>query len=104
MLLEERNRSGVVQQEAAVVAQPQSRRFNAKLRLAVGEIGAQALQLRGRHRMEAQLVEESQQPASSLRKLGRLPVSIPHLYRTADELIAARALHAVDTKVCAADA
>ena len=50
------------------------------------------------------LVEEAQQPRRPRERSARAPVRVPHRHGAADELVAARALHAVDAEVRAADA
>ena len=60
-------------------------------------------QLLGRDRVEAELVEGAQQPRLVL-EVRAARVAVPHLHRAPDELVAARALHAVDAEVGAADA
>ncbi len=54
--------------------------------------------------MEAELVEEPQQPRSSRFEAARRVPPVPHLHRAPDELIPARAFHPVHAQVRAADA
>ena len=57
-----------------------------------------------RDRMEAQLVEEAQQPRPAGFEARRRMPAVPHLHGAPDELVAAGTLHPVDAQVRAADA
>ena len=61
-------------------------------------------QLGAAHGIEANLVEEAQQPRLTGSEVVRHLVGVPHLAGAADELISTRPLHAVDAQVSAADA
>ena len=87
---------------ALLVGQHERRLLDAQRELAVLLRGALLEQLVGGHGEPPQLVEGAQQPGVVEVGTGRGPV--PHLHRAPDELVAARALHAVDAQVGAADA
>src|SRR5690606_28438179 len=95
--LERRDRIRVRAQEGLIVAQPQPRRLDAQLDAPARKFLAQRQQLVRGDRVEAKLIEEAQQPRLAVAKVGGLTMSIPHLDRPADELIAARPFHPVDT-------
>ena len=82
-------------EEAEVVAEVEMRFLDAQRMTAIGKPGAHLQQLVAAHRIEADLVEEPQQPLLAVAEVGGLPVAIPHLHGAADELVAARAFHAV---------
>ena len=72
--------------------------------LALEKAVAKVEQLLARDRIEADLVEEAQQPRlAGLERVGHA-VGVPHLAGAPEELIAAGALHAVDAQIGAADA
>src|SRR5690606_31859993 len=75
--------------------------FDAQGYFALGEPAPELEQLIGADLVEANLVEEAQQPGRG--ELGGLPVAVPHLGGAADELVAAGTFHAVDTHVSATD-
>src|SRR5262245_38194278 len=52
---------------------------------------------------ESNLIEKPQQPWRSGPEFGRASMRVPHLYGTADELIAAGSFHAIHTQVGSAD-
>ena len=72
--------------------------------LAEREACAQSQQLLGTHRIKADLVEEAQQPGLAVAEVRALPEAVPHLDGAADELVAARAFHAIHAQIGAADA
>src|SRR3954447_17040336 len=87
----------VVSEEALVGGEVERRRLDRQLVHALAHVLAQVEQLVGVDGVEAQLVELAQQPR-------RLAVGAPHWNGAADELVAARPLHAVHAQVRAADA
>src|SRR3990167_6272771 len=90
-------------EEGLVVGQVQLAVFDAQVIAAQREVATDLQQLVRRHRVEADLVEEAQQPGLAVE--GRhLAVAVPHLQGAADELITAGAFHAVHTHIGAADA
>src|SRR6266478_6445875 len=86
-----------------VVTKAEFRGLDTERILAVRESVANLQQLGRTYREKAYLIEEAQQPRRSLWKLLRRSKSVPHLDGAADELIAARAFHAVHAEVRAAD-
>ena len=87
-------------QKGVVLANVELIFFDVERVAAVREGVADLQQLVGGDGVEADLVEEAEQP-------GRIEpdaIGIPHLEGAADELVAAGALHAVDAEVGAADA
>src|SRR5471032_2179727 len=66
------------------------------------ERGARLDQLLAGDGKETDLIEEAQQPR--LLETSGPPPAVPHLNGASDELIAARALHAIDAEIGAADA
>ena len=92
----------VVFQEALVLAQVEGGLLDPERIAALGEVAADPLQLLGTHFIEADLVEEAQQPGLGER-LGAVE-AVPHLHGAAHELVAAGAFHAVHAQIGAADA
>ena len=85
-------------EEGVVIAQAEILGLDAEGIAAVRERVADFEELFGGDRVEADLVEEAQQP-------GRVgAVRVPHLQGAADELVAAGTFHAVDAEIGAADA
>ena len=76
--------------------------FDAQRVIAPGEAFAQRHQFIMADRVKADLVEKAQQPGLG-KGLG-FAIPIPHLHRTSDELIAARAFHPINTQISTADA
>ena len=91
-------------QPRLVVGHVEHRVLDPYLAAARHHVGAQVEQLGGADRVEADLVEEPQQPRALGRGLADRPVAVPHRDGPPDELVAAGPLHAVDAQVGAADA
>src|SRR5260370_40371129 len=86
-----------------VVAKAEFRWLDAQRILAVRESVANLQQVRCAYWKKSHLIEEAQQPRRTRRKLLRRSKSIPHLHGAANELVPARAFHAVHAEVSAAD-
>src|SRR5262245_58592487 len=69
----------------------------------MGKRVAHLQELTGADGKESDLVEEPEQPGRSWSELSRRSVRVPHLHRSADELVASGALHAVDAQIRSAD-
>ena len=94
---------GFLGQEILVIGQPQFAVFDAQLVAAEREVATDLQQLLGPHRIEADLVEEAQQPGLAV-ECSDFTVAVPHLQCAANELVTAGAFHAVDAHIGAADA
>src|ERR1700692_466502 len=95
---------GILREEAAIVLQTKRFLADIELHAAMQKVVAKAQQLLAAHGVEANLIEETQQPRRPLPELLRHVVGIPHLAGAPDELVAAGTLHAVDAQISAADA
>src|SRR4051794_3935887 len=82
------DRRGVFAQELLVVGQRQSAVLDLQRIPAGRKVGADLQQFFGAHGIKPDLVEEAQQPLPARGELLRLPEAIPHLQRSADELVA----------------
>src|SRR5690606_4823035 len=96
------DRIGLCREKLLIVAQPERCLLDTQWIFSAWKIVADCFEFFSADREKADLVEETQQPR--LRELSRRAMAIPHLQRAADELIAARSLHAVHAHIRAADA
>src|SRR5581483_6220291 len=71
---------------------------------AMQEVISHAKQFLGLDRIKANLIEEAEEPGGAGFELFRGAPGVPHLHGAADELIASRAFHAVDTQIRATNA
>src|SRR5262249_25969705 len=78
--------------------------FDLDVILTVRKCVAHFEQLACRDREEPDLIEKAQKPRLAGLELARASIGIPHLYSSADELIAARPFHSIDAQVRAANA
>jgi hypothetical protein len=102
--LERGDRGAMLVEKREIVPEPERLLAYLELHLALQEVGAVAQQLAGPHGVEADLIEEAQEPRLPWREVAGLLETVPHRDGAADELVAARSLHAVDAEVRAADA
>ena len=102
------NALGFGGQELLVGLQREAARLGAQRVAAGGEVAPDLRQFGRADRVEADLVEEAQQPGLAGFKVGRavarVAPAVPHLQGAAHKLVAARPLHAIHTQVGAADA
>ncbi len=94
---------GFAGQEGLVIGQVQGAVFDVQCKAAERKVTADAQQFVGADRVEANLIEETQQPGFAF-ECGHFAIAVPHLQRAADELITAGAFHAVHAHVSATDA
>ena len=89
----------VLFEERVILFQTEGGIFDAQLEAARNKVSAQLEQFALAHRIETDLIEETQQPGLPINEIGCLAIPVPHLHGTSNELIAAWALHAVDAEV-----
>src|SRR5690606_11875863 len=94
----------VLGQEAAVRGEIEIVLFDAQRGPSFAEVFPQDRQLGLGHRIEADLVEEAQQPWLAVPEHRVLQELVPDRQRAPDQLVAAGRIHAVDAHVYAADA
>jgi len=102
--LESSDALGVGVEEGEIVLEPEPPRDDFDPALALRKSVAERSELLGRDRIELDPVEETQQPPLVVRELIGHTIGVPHLAGTAEQLVAARTLHAVDAEIGAADA
>src|SRR5947209_7751053 len=98
------NIRAIVCEEAPVILQAECLLADVELHAAMQKIIAEFQQLFAAHRIEADLIEETQQPRHIALKFPRHVIGVPHLAGTPDELISSGAFHAVDAQIGTADA
>ena len=94
------DRGCVLFEERVILFQTEGGIFNAQLEAASNKVPAQLEQFALAHGIEADLIEETQEPGLPIDEIGGLAIPIPHLHGTSNELITARAFHAIDAEVC----
>src|SRR5258705_4020894 len=99
---EGRDRFLVLVKELIVVAEAESLVTDLKFGAAGEKIFAEAEQFTGADGIEADLVEEAEEPGFVIGEIGGLAGGVPHPAGAADELVYAGAFHAVDAGGCTA--
>src|ERR1700722_16001193 len=93
----------ILREEAPVVLQTECFLADIELHAAMQKILAKAQKLLAAHRIEANLIEETQQPRCPLAELPGHVIRVPHLAGAPHELVASGTFHAVDAQIRAAD-
>jgi hypothetical protein len=89
------NIRGIVGEELAVILEPQPIRQDVEPGASLREIAAKLEQFLRAHRVETDLVEETQKPRVTGLEFPRDLESVPHLAGAPDELVPTGTLHAV---------